>query len=814
MKSGRGLPLTWAQGMRKIALALLGIVALGGTFCPVARAGDEDAIRDEQWKADWITAAEAPQRDEVVLHFRKAIDVGASVPAHFWVDVSADNQFLLVVNGARVGTGPSKADLAHWRFETYDLGPFLHAGRNVLGATVWNFGVRAGISQMSSRTGFLMHGRSDAERAADTDTSWEVEEEKGISTLPPPSWPFYYAAGATERWDMAEMDWNWSTATTSGGHWTKAVSLGRGSLRGETDALNNWQLVADPLPPMERKEAPSGKVVRAEGIGEADGFPEKSLEIAPHKTVSVLLDRDELITGYPDLTISGGVGSKIRLTYAEALFGENWNKGNRNDIAGKHIVGVADEILPDGATREFLPLGWRTWRYLQIDVTTADAPLRIEGLKTLFSAFPFQEKGYFRSDDESLEKIWDIGWRTARLDAHDTYMDTPYWERLQYIGDARIQAMISYAVAGDDRLARQAIGAFDDSRIPDGLTQSRYPSSLVQMIPTFSLLWVGMVHDFWIYRGDKAFVRRQLQGVRDVMDWYLARQRADGLLGKIPWWPFVDWAKDFEDGEPPQEEDGRSCLITLQYLEALRNAQEMEEDLGDRTIAARYREAAARASTGVLKSCWNEKYGLLADTPTQKHFSQHANILGVWLDVVPPAEQQQVLRRLLNGTTGRTMPAISGVTYYFRYYLARALEHAGMGSEYLELLKPWREMMALGLTTWAEQPEPTRSDSHAWSASPNFDLLTIVAGIHPQTPGFGRVLIAPELGKLRILQAGMPTPHGMVEVSFIREGEGLEGTVRLPAGVTGALEWQGNKLELTDGEAREFEFKAANGTAN
>ena len=67
-------------------------------------------------------------------------------------------------------------------------------------------------------------------------------------------------------------------------------------------------------------------------------------------------------------------------------------------------------------------------------------------------------------------------------------MDTPYCEQLQYVGDTRIQALISYAVAGDDRLARQALRAFDDSRIPEGITRSRYPSSLPQSIPTFSLL--------------------------------------------------------------------------------------------------------------------------------------------------------------------------------------------------------------------------------------------------------------------------------------------------------------------------------------
>ena len=79
-----------------------------------------------------------------------------------------------------------------------------------------------------------------------------------------------------------------------------------------------------------------------------------------------------------------------------------------------------------------------------------------------------------------------------------------------------------------------------------------------------------------------------------------------------------------------------------------------------------------------------------------------------------------------------SVPGMTIATYYFRFYLARALDHAGLGDRYLDLLKPWRDMVAMGLTTWAEQPEPTRSDAHAWSAHPNFDFLTIIAGIRPK----------------------------------------------------------------------------------
>src|ERR1700756_2082362 len=111
----------------------------------------------EPWTAQWITAPRVPQRDEVVLHFRKLIQLPQK-PEHFLVDVSADNEFILYVNQQRIGSGPSHSDLAHWRYETYDLAPLLHAGDNVLAATVWNFGTQAAVRQMSDRVGFLVHG--------------------------------------------------------------------------------------------------------------------------------------------------------------------------------------------------------------------------------------------------------------------------------------------------------------------------------------------------------------------------------------------------------------------------------------------------------------------------------------------------------------------------------------------------------------------------------------------------------------------------------------------------------------------------------
>ncbi|MHB8734726.1 MAG: alpha-L-rhamnosidase-related protein [Terriglobales bacterium] len=756
-----------------------------------------------RWHAQWITPPGEGTRDFGVYHFRKSF-VLASVPEHFRVYVSADNRFKLLLNGARVGEGPARGDLFHWRYETFDLAPLLHAGANTLAATVWNFGTEGPIAQMTNRTGFLLQGATPAEQMVDTGKDWQVERDRGYSLIRADMGKLhgYLAVGPGEVVDGKRYDWKWSdpgrdAADAPGTDWKPAVTIGAGALRGAQDGPTNWLLVPDELPTMEYSPIAAGRPVRgAEAYpGLAAGHP---ITIPAHSQASILLDATALRTAYPQLTVSGGAGSRVSLTYAEALRDAHDQKGNRNQIAGKHIVGLADEFLPDGGrNRTFVPLWWRTWRYLQLDIQTGDRALTVEKLSAEFTAYPFQERARFTSDSELLTPVWDTGWRTARLCAHETYMDCPYWEQLQYVGDTRIQALISYVMTGDDRLARQAIEAIDDSRTPDGITQSRYPSALPQYIPTFSLLWVGMLHDYYYYRPDRELVRRMVPRTRTVLDWFLAHQRPDGLLGRLPWWDFVDWTTDFKDGVPPQDADGGSAALTLQFVEALRYGAELESALGEHSRAELYRRAAARAAEAVATQCWDPGRRLIADTPAHQHFSQQANVLAVWLDIIPKARQPEVLRTILAPDAPQSLSRLS---YYFRFYLARAVAHAGMADEYLGLLEPWYKMLDMGLSTWAETPEPTRSDCHAWSAHPNYDLLSLVAGIQPALPGFAAVKIAPHLGALRRLNATLPHPDGDITVTYVRGNAGTSADITLPESLTGTFEWKGKSYPLHAGK--------------
>jgi hypothetical protein len=148
---------------------------------------------------------------------------------------------------------------------------------------------------------------------------------------------------------------------------------------------------------------------------------------------------------------------------------------------------------------------------------------------------------------------------------------------------------------------------------------------------------------------------------------------------------------------------------------------------------------------------------------------------------------------------GTTPNGVLSASYYFRYYLARALEHTGTADLYLNSIDPWRKLLPLHFSTWPEIPGDTRSDSHAWTSHPIYDLLTLVAGIEPASPGFATVRIAPHMGALPSLTATYPHPEGTISVKYAREGKGLNATITLPGKLSGSFVFNGKEWPLKPG---------------
>ena len=273
------------------------------------------------------------------------------------------------------------------------------------------------------------------------------------------------------------------------------------------------------------------------------------------------------------------------------------------------------------------------------------------------------------------------------------------------------------------------------------------------------------------------------------------------MLGYIPHWNFVDWPVQWPwnnvrplGGVPPSGIDGGSAILTLQLAYTLKDAVDLLKNFGEPELAEKYNKLYAKLTGSTWSSCWDGGRQLLFDDLKKTSYSQHVNIMGILSDAIPQEKQKVVFEKLDSDTS------LIQATFYYRFYLFRALKKVGLAERYVDMLKPWDDMIAMGLTTFAENPEPTRSDCHAWSSSPNYDLLATVCGIEPASSGFKTVKIAPNMGTLNNIEGEMPHPKGPIKVSLKKTKKGITGSVTLPAGLTGSFVWGDKTITLREGE--------------
>jgi hypothetical protein len=326
---------------------------------------------------------------------------------------------------------------------------------------------------------------------------------------------------------------------------------------------------------------------------------------------------------------------------------------------------------------------------------------------------------------------------------------------------------------------------------------SRYPTANHQEIPTFSLWWIGMLHDYWMYTKDADFVKNKLQGQRQVLSFFNKYQQVDGSLKNAPYWNFTDWVgeKRWQNGMAPVGINGNSAALDLQLLWSYQIAAEMENKLGMQGFAKKYKAAADQLQKTIRKKYWDVSKKMFADTPEKDVFSQHTNSLVILTRTLINTKATLLAKKILTDTS------LTQATIYFKYYVHLALTKAGFGNDYLSWLDIWHENMKQGMTTWAEISDinNARSDCHAWGSHPNIEFFRIVLGIDSDAPGFSKVKIEPHLGPLINANGEIPHPNGKIAVDYNYQNDKWNIKIDLPKNTSGIFTWERKQYPLKSG---------------
>jgi hypothetical protein len=721
------------------------------------------------------------------MRFRSRVAVDSPVAGPAWLHISADSRYRLHINGALVAAGPAKPSGRTWFADAVDVASFLVAGENIIGIDVLTYSPTSlgnASVQRTGRPGLLVRGIV-GETDLSVPTAWKCRPVKGRRFHQGRNTLFL---GIQETVDGAVSEHGWLSRSFNDAAW-------------RIPALDNQEpFIATPRPPLAARPIPQLTLAPVPVIGVTRTsdpgldwtrlLSGNTVEIPPNSDVSVDVDAGFLMTAFLAIAVEAGHGARLQLTAAECYeqlpVDIPWlrRKADRTDHVTGDLYGDPDHYVFAGtgtpnAPEVFSPFWFRTFRYLRLRITTTDAPLRLQSLKLTRTHYPLDVTGSFSSSSDVQRQLWDVSVRTLLNCMHETFEDCPFYEQLQYAMDTRSQALFSLHLSADDRLIRRAIGDFAASGSPTGLTESRSPCVEPQFIPGFSLYWIRMVAEHVDFVGDRSFTERFIGRIDAVLGYFDDRLSSDGFIisaeGDGILWNFVDWTEAWRAsrGVPDLGPRRANTIATFMYISALKSAASIADFCGRTGLAEEYTSRADAVTRRIADGpAWDEQTGYYLDTDSGSPQSVHAQMWAVLSGVAQGAAAADLLRRAV--ADSRLAPC----SYATALDLFDALRLAG--AHYSVDWKPWEDMLAQNLTTWAEDTVSLRSDCHAWGSVPLQHFPRYILGVSPAAPGFTSVAIDPAPSDLEWAEGTVPTPQGLVTVAWKRTPSGREVTVSAP----------------------------------
>ena len=748
------------------------------------------------WPCRWVTVADDLPHTRLIAAYRLefTLEAETTIPLH----VTANERYRLFCDGEPIGEGPERGSVGHWYFESFVV--TLPAGAHRLTAWVWSMGDLAAMAQMTSVHGFLLGSDAKSGPFLNTGTAaWQAKVLTGIAFVRK---PFTGATGAGLFVDGRIRDWE---AEKGGGQgWSPVRTLHPGC---NGAIKNNWmpawhRLYPGGLPAQTRTLITSARVRHVDDApfteteknpiqaqvclaGESEGWQAllsgvAPLTIPPHTTRRVIVDFGDYQCAHLVLKMSGGRDSMVRIHWAEALY-ENTTaklsgggeaqargKGNRHEIEGKCFIGDGDQFVADGGDRRiFETLWWSAGRYVEIAVETQQTALVMETLSFFEARYPLEGEGTLEANDPRWKASGLMALRTLQMCAHETYMDCPYYEQLQYVGDTRIQMLASYVITGDTRLQRKTLEMLRASiDTTFGLTRCSFPNTREQFIPPFTLWWVGMVYDYALWRGDPAFIRTLMPDVRRVVETFVQKIDAEkGLLRSPDGWNFTDWVPAWTEttksyrnwGVPPGGNPGDfSAVLNWHLVYTLKLVAELETWLGEPELAQRANRFASSLVLAIDEVFWDAPRNLYADDVSHHHFSEHAQCLALLSKTLSPERSEKTACALYSSTE------LAETTIYFSHYLFETVHLTGNPTAlFAKMESLWFPLLGSGMITLPEEPEPCRSDCHAWGAHPLYHFYATVLGVRPTGLGSQTLTATPCLGPLQDASGTLPHVSGL-----------------------------------------------------
>ena len=479
------------------------------------------------------------------------------------------------------------------------------------------------------------------------------------------------------------------------------------------------------------------------------------------------------------------------------------------------------------------------WRYLQITRGVPGQTISADDISAVeqYSDNPAGHAATFRSDDATLNAVFELMQRSGRDSVQETYLDTPTREKGGFLGDG-IDISWANTLALGERNAtirgiREAIysqthlwkaassGYCSAGQVPcsypsigtPGRMNSVYPNGdNMRDIPDYTEAFPDWVWRYYLLTGDRKTLADAYPAMQAVSRYIQRDVRTDGPGDGLVWnltggtssyrYGIIDWPAPMRYGYTFDGNAART-IHNAEGVGAFRATAKAAAELGRDSDAAQLNGWAEALSSAI-----NDKLtlpnGLYSDGLAEADGSQiansaqHAQTYPIHFGIAPRARWP----RLADAIVAQGMKQ-GPMTWHV---LLNALALAGRDDQIVKLMTdaradgPARTLAEGGTFMW-EQWSPgcavspcddpaqsnSESQSHGWGSWGIVDMIETLLGVRVTTPGAATVAIAPpafsDPSSPRAISGSVWTQRGTVAVSWRRVDGGYVLDAELPANV-------------------------------
>lgn len=721
-------------------------------------------------------------------------DFSIQTEGELTIDISANSRYRLWVNEMPILSGPCRGDRYRHFYDTVDISSCLHTGRNVLAVAVLLCDTNYVSAQGDLRTPLisvatLPAGHRLAVEGSVVSKKGELLAEVTTGKVAWKVWldnsffltcenPVNDNMGAiTEHIDFNQMPYNWKNIDyrTDTGFTASSIEMAGDDSRMQAFGfLQKFPMTERPIPQLYEVE----EILAWNGEGSSCL---SKIEIPPNSRKEIIFGGESLFNAYMIYRFSKGKNAKVSFIYFEKFFKEN-KKIKRDDAAQgiPYMNGQTDTLVLNGKEVFYEPFWYRTLRFLKVVVETGEEAAIMYQPIVRKTGYPLNPESRVSSSQGWVGKLWEMCVRTLQGCMMDAYMDCPFWEQMQFPMDTRLQALFTYVCSKDTLLARKALEDFHSSIIPCGLIQGKAPSSYAQIISTFSLYYIYMIAEFYDRTGDESIIRTYRADMDQILEYYHSKIGASGLVEQIDYWAFVDWQPVWNKyaGSPEALQTGPSTIINLMYAYALKTAGKLNSISGRCGIAGEYEERRTIILERVQKCCWDPERLMYREGPEFLQFFQLTQSWAVLNGMLDKNAAMALLYRTFEEQD------VLQCNFSTCYEFFRACEMAGCYEITKKHMEKWIELIGENCTTCPETPQDSRSECHAWSALPMFEMIYSIAGIRANIQKENTLEICPHMEYLPDIAGDVITDRGTIHFDYRKTDNGVCYELWIPDGIS------------------------------